>query len=255
MSNKFTPLVTQKKHPRPLSIGLFGDSDSGKTHTALKFARYLGGRWAFVDADGGRVAEKADEFETEKWLDAHFIPYKDCMNPLKYLEVLNIALEEDYDGIIFDTLTIFWLGIWDKVQDRAEELAKKYNKESPMMAQAWAGKDGGNKPFFDFMRRIPSLPIHMIATLREKLEWSTEGGALKPTGVKLPDFRAGNKHMYEFTLFGWLERLKKGKERQLTFDKTSSCRELEGRTFRNPGDDVMDIICRWRGIKPKKSSR
>ncbi len=234
---------------RPLKLALLGKSDSGKTYTALTFARELGGQWAFIDTDCKRVEDYAKTLKLNDWCSRTHFSLADKLKPAKYIEAIDAAEEGDFAGLIIDTASPFWLGILDIHASRSEELASKGHGKAPeaYTIQAWAGPKGGNRPFYEVMGRIAESPLHVICTFRLKMEFDSSQGYLKPTGDWAPVFRKGD-HMYEFTLVGWLERNKKGNVRTLIFEKTGSCHELEGESFENPGKEVLSIIRKWRGL-------
>lgn len=234
---------------RPLKWAFVGKSDAGKTFTMLKIAKLIGGKWALLDTDGKRSEDYAETFDLNKWCKRAFFGIQDKLNPKKWMEALDAVEETEpaYDGLIIDTGTPFWLGILDLHAARAEEMANKKpgRTADQFTAQAWSGPHGGNKPFYSVMTRLAEFPIHVFCSFRAKPEWDTSGGGLRPTGEFTAHFRPGD-HMYEFTLVSWLARSGNGKTRNMTFEKTSTCHQLEGETFPNPGKEVLDVVRKWR---------
>ena len=93
-----------EKNQAKLRLALIAPSGFGKTYSALRIAKGLGGKVAILDTENGSADLYADSFEYDVL----------CMNApyqaQKYIMAIEAAEEAGYDTLIIDSLTHAWSG-------------------------------------------------------------------------------------------------------------------------------------------------
>lgn len=222
----FTPAV---KHQKKLRLALYGASGSGKTYTALTFAKVLAGagRIAVFDTERGRASLYADTFP----IDA--MEVEDEFDPNLYIKAIAEAGEAGYRVLVIDSLSHAWTGaggVLDKVN----------NTRGNQFTDGW-GKVGTplqNK----MMSAILRAPLHVIATMRTKTEYvveQDERGKSVPKRIGTGPVQRADVE-YEFDFVGSMEI----EGNRLRFEK-SPIVPLHGKTFPQPTGEVMQKILDW----------
>lgn len=232
-------------------VALEGPTGSGKTWTALEWATVLadGGRVAVVDTENGSASYYADRFR----FDVLSWPAPYDTNRLR--DVIGQAAAAGYAVLIIDSLTHFWSGeggILDVVNAAGKRAAGN-------QFAGWAIGTPQLRALIDTMRHTP---IHVIATMRSKMEYVQDKDdrsgrtTIRKVGMA-PEMRAGID--YEFTVVGELNT-----EHELMVTKTR-CAALDGmvampgragdaaRTFAawlSSGDEMAspDVVARIRAL-------
>ena len=158
-----------------------GPSGSGKSYSALRLAKGLGGRIAAIDTEHGSLSMYSDlgEFDVME-LSAPF-------SPDRYIAAIREAEQSGYDVLIIDSITHEWSGeggcldIKDKLPG-ANDWAK-WSKVTPMHQR--------------FIETMLQSPLHIIATVRSKTEWTLDENKPKKIGTA-PQQRDGMD--FEFTM-------------------------------------------------------
>ncbi len=169
-----------------LKLALTGPSGSGKTYSALKLAFGLGKRIAVLDTENESAS-----------LYAGLGAYDVCcigapFTVAKYSQAINDAVQSGYDVLILDSLSHAWAG------------------EGGLLTQKEAlDSRGGNsytnwatitKQHEAFKASILQAPVHIIATMRSKVEYAinqTNGKSVPQKLGMAPIQRDGME--YEFT--------------------------------------------------------
>jgi len=136
------------KATKKLRIALFGDSATGKTHTALTFATQLGQRILVIDSEDGasNVFSDLANFSVLKLDDPSLKGYQDALD-------LAIKQQKDFDVVIIDSLSHAW-------QSALNEVSQTNNTQL-----GW----GKVTPKWDkIIHSIKRLNCHVIATMRQK---------------------------------------------------------------------------------------
>lgn len=176
----FQPAQRRKTY---LKLALMGPSGSGKSMSSLRLMRGLvgpEGRIAAIDTENGSITlyDHVTGFDVVT-LDPPFTPEK-------YVEIIQAAQAEGYDGLIIDSLSHAWKSILD----------------SKNAADARGGNSFANwrqpKERFDALKAaILQSKIHIAACLRAKTEYlQNERGKVEKAGMAAigePDLE------YEFT--------------------------------------------------------
>lgn len=175
----------------PLKIALAGPSGSGKTYSALRIAKGIGGKIAFLDTENGSASLYSNLAEFD------VITISAPFTVQKYLDGIKAAQEEGYTTLIIDSMSHAWAGSGGLL----EQKAKLDEKPGSNQYANW------NKPTAEhekFKEAILQCPINLIGCMRSKQEYALRQGENGSKGKveKLgmaPIQREGME--YEFTLF------------------------------------------------------
>jgi DNA polymerase III delta prime subunit len=216
------------KQQARLRLALSGPSGSGKTYSALAIATSLGAKVAAVDTEHGSASKYAGDPFTFDVLQLT------SFHPDRYLEAIKAAEDNSYDVLVIDSLSHAWIG-----KDGELELKDRASaRQGENSFTAWRHVTPLHNALVD---AILSSPLHIVVTMRAKTEYVTEKDANGRTTIRkiglAPVMRDGIE--YEFDVFGDLDA-----NHNLLISKTR-CRLLDGKTFRNPGKDVADILTAW----------
>ena len=189
---KAIPLARKaEKRQVKLKLGIQGPSGSGKTWGALALAHNLWpeAKVMVIDTENESASLYADNFSFDT------IPLDPPFESARYAACIDYAVENNYDVLIMDSVTHQWDGEGGILR-RKEEMDRRPN------ANSWANWAMFTPEHTAFVEKIKQAPIHIIATMRTKQEWTLEKsdkGKTKPvkSGTQ-PIQRDGFD--YEFTL-------------------------------------------------------
>ncbi len=208
MSNPFAAATKANLRGR---VALAGPTGSGKTWTALEWAKTLAGdgRTALIDTEHGSASLYADrfDFDTVAWQP----PY----DPTALANTVKQVPGWGYEVLVIDSLSHFWMGEGGTI-DVADNAASRFGGNS------FAGWKVATPALRHLVDTILAVDCHVIATMRTKTEWVIEEdsrGKKAPRKVGLaPVMRDGIE--YEFTLIGDMDL-----EHRITISK-SRCPDL-----------------------------
>lgn len=174
-----------------VKIALMGASGSGKTYSALRLATGMleelkakgmgkNGRIAFINTEGARGRYYADEFQYD------IADMEQPYNPEKYIEYINEIVKADYPIVVIDSTSHEWEGKGGSLE--IHQLAGgRY--------QDW----GKVTPRHDrFILSIADSPIHVIATMRGKDQYTMEQEGGSKTTVKKLGVGAKQRDGFEY---------------------------------------------------------
>jgi len=218
------------KREAKLRLALEGPAGSGKTYTALKVGGALinGAGIALVDTERHSASKYADLFSFDVLeLDPPF-------HPDRFIEAINGAAQAGYGLLILDSLSHAWNGEGG-VLSLVDQIAQsKYRGDTH---RAW--KDGGELQL-KLTDAILGAPLHVIATMRTKTEYSRteEGGKtqIRKVGTKAIQ---RDEFDYEFDLIGTLSV-----DNVMHISK-SRCPALADKTIKHPGEELADALRTW----------
>jgi len=199
-----------QRHKAKLRLAICAPSGAGKTFSALKIAKGMGGRVAVIDTENGSAELYANLFEYDACSIAP--PF----SARRYVEAIHAAEAAGYDIIIVDSLTHAWAGaggILNEVDKR---------KGSGNDFSAWRDVTPQHDELVNAMLQSPA---HIIVTMRTKtayeLEKNDKGKVVPVKKGMAPIQRDGLE--YEFTVVFDIEDAKKhmataGKDRTSLFD-------------------------------------
>ena len=147
-----------KKEQVWLKVLVSGASGSGKSYSALRLAKGIAGkcgsRIAYIGTEGSRNKYYASEFDYD------LLELEDPFTIEKYIEAIDEAISAGYKVLIIDSLTHEWLWLNDT-----------HDKMPGNSFQNWGKLKPRHREFID---KILTCPIHVIATSRSKDEWVLE---------------------------------------------------------------------------------
>lgn len=173
-----------------LRLALEGISGSGKTYSALRLAKGLGGKIAVVDTERGSASlysglPDIPEFDV--------LELTDSFSPEVYVDAIHAAEEAGYNVIILDSITPEWSG-----KNGCLELADLYSKGNSLAG--WKKVTPMHRKFLD---TIVNSKCHIIATMRCKAAVGLVDGKVKKAQDKTEQ-RDGTE--YEFTVVLSIDR-------------------------------------------------
>lgn len=151
-----------------LKIALIGPSGAGKTYSALRLCKGIGGRTVLCNTEADRGYIYANEFDYDIIdLDAPFTPEK-------YIEVIQYAVKEGYNNLIIDSASHEWTG--------KGGLVEIHDKMSGNSFTNWATLTPRHNAFLDAQLYAKT---NIIACLRGKDEYVMEEKNGKQTPKKV----------------------------------------------------------------------
>jgi hypothetical protein len=212
-----------------LRLGLIGPAGSGKTMTALRIAKGLGGKIAVIDTERGSASlysgERGLEFDVLE-LDSYEVE--------NFTQAITDAAEGGYSVLIIDSLSHAWAGKGGILE--FVDKAGKRNQGGGNFG-AWRDATPRHNALVD---AILGAPLHIICTLRSKVEYVVEnvGGRNQVRKVGLqPVQRDGLE--YEFTVVGDVTQ-----EHDLVVTKTRAA-FLKDAVIREAGEDLGKQLAAW----------
>jgi hypothetical protein len=212
-----------------LRLGLIGPAGSGKTMTALRIAAGLGGPVAVIDTERG----SASLYAGERGLDFDVIEL-DTYGVERFIDAIKAAADGGYATLVIDSLSHAWSGkggILEFVDN-----AGKRNQGGGNFG-AWRDATPRHNSLVD---AILGAPLHVICTLRSKVEYVVEnvGGRNQVRKVGLqPVQRDGLE--YEFTVVGDVTQ-----DHDLVVTKTRAA-FLKDAVIREAGEDLGRQLATW----------
>ena len=212
-----------------LRLGLIGPAGSGKTMTALRIAAGLGGPVAVIDTERG----SASLYAGERGLDFDVIEL-DTYGVERFIDAIKAAADGGYATLVIDSLSHAWSGkggILEFVDN-----AGKRNQGGGNFG-AWRDATPRHNSLVD---AILGAPLHVICTLRSKVEYVVEnvGGRNQVRKVGLqPVQRDGLE--YEFTVVGDVTQ-----DHDLVVTKTRAA-FLKDAVIREAGEDLGKQLAAW----------
>lgn len=206
-------------------IAIDGPSGSGKTYTALRIARGLGKKIALADSEFRSASLYANEFDFDT-LDLS----ADC-RPIKYIGAIRDAVAGGYDVLILDSLS----HAWDATIKEVDKIAKSMQSKNSFVA--WGP---GGKLWDDLKNEIKAAPIHIIATMRSKMEYTQGEKNGKKVVEKMgmaPEVRQGSEYEYDIIL-------SMNQEHFGNITKTR-CSILSDTFYEKPGEELGHTILEW----------
>jgi hypothetical protein len=212
-----------------LRLGLIGPAGSGKTMTALRIAAGLGGRVAVIDTERG----SASLYAGERGLDFDVIEL-DTYGVERFIDAIKAAADGGYATLVIDSLSHAWSG-----KDGILELVDRKSKASQSGNNFGAWRDATPR-HNSLVDAILGAPLHVICTLRSKVEYVVEnvGGRNQVRKVGLqPVQRDGLE--YEFTVVGDVTQ-----DHDLVVTKTRAA-FLKDAVIREAGEDLGRQLATW----------
>lgn len=215
------------KQQAPAKIAIIGPAGSGKTWTALELATALGEKVAVIDTEHGSASKYSDIFEFD-------VLELESFHPKLYVEAIKVAEKAGYHALVIDSLSHAWSG-----KDGAIELVEKYKtRYRGNKFAAWADVTPLHNQLID---TINGSPLHIIATMRSKMEYIQVANDRGKTEIKkvglAPIQRDGME--YEFDVVGEMDL-----DHNFVVTKTR-CHLLDSAIINKPGKELGEKILSW----------
>ena len=172
------------KKQAKLRLALFGVSGSGKTYSALRFAKGLGGSIAVIDTENHTACKYSDRFDFDV-CECEKASINNIVN------LLNEASE--YDVLIIDSLT----HAWDELVEEVNRIAK-----TKFGGNSWSAWSDGTPKQRAFIKALLNFKGHLIVTMRSETSWEvTENDKGKKVPVRIGTApKQGKSIEYEFDM-------------------------------------------------------
>jgi hypothetical protein len=219
-----------------LKIAVGGPTGSGKTWGAIGVAKGLApnGKVLVLDTENRSASYYAGPGDTPGAWDFDVVEIEAPFTPTKYLEGLRAAIDNGYEAVVIDSLTHEWNasgGILDQKSQKDARGGNSFTNWNDM-------KQIHNK----FVETLLQSKIHVVCTLRSKMEYVMEEGANKKVEVKKIGLApiSSDGMEYEFGVFFDVDR--SNHLAVATKDRTSL---FEGRSVLL-GDEIGKELRAWR---------
>jgi hypothetical protein len=224
----FTPA---SKEATKLRVAILGPSGAGKTMTALRLAKGIGGRIALIDSERRSASKYANHPRYGFQFDTHNLP-PGGQTVADYITAISGAAEMGYEVLIIDSLSHAWQELVAEV-----ELLAKSSRHKGNTFSAWSEGTPKQK---GLINAILDYPGHVIATMRSKTAWA-EGErngrkSLERIGLA-PEQGKGIE--YEFDML-----MEITPDHVATFLKDRSDM-FQDKNFLNPGEDLGRQMAEW----------
>lgn len=225
MTSEFS-FVKAERHRVPLRMAIGGPAGSGKTYTALVVAQTVAGsgRVAVIDTEHQSAQLYADLFDFDT------LPLNAPFTPERYRLGIRAAIEAGFGALVIDSLTHEWSG-----EGGVLEMVDVAKRNSKNQYTAWAVPSAQHTQLIEAMLHSP---IHVIVTMREKMQYIIEQEAGKKAEIKKvglqPIQREGTE--FEFSIFAEMDMAN-----TLTVTK-SRYKTLQGKVIPRPGEEFVGLL-------------
>lgn len=152
-------IVEARRESAPITAALIGGSGSGKTYSALKFARGLvgnDGKIVVIDTEGGRSKIYADDPVIKGF---HHLDLVEPYTSERFRQAFKEAVKFGADAVVIDTISHEHEGFLEFADQEAERM----NNSKMSNRNKWIKPKAGRKRFYS---AISSSHVHVIATIR-----------------------------------------------------------------------------------------
>lgn len=211
-----------------IKLAISGTAGSGKTYSALRIAKGLGGKTALLDTEGGSASLYADKFDFDAWDESDPAGFP----PEYFIRVIKAAEEAGYKNLIIDSLSHEWSGRGGCLELMDAIARSKYHGNT---FTAWNDVTPRHNRLVDTML---NSKLNIIATMRSKSDYvinkDEKTGKSTPQKVGLATIQRDGMD-YEFTTMFELDRdshlASVGKDRTGLFTDPRVITEDTGRTI------------------------
>jgi hypothetical protein len=171
-----------------LKLAITGPTGSGKTFSALRLAKGIGGKMAVIDTENGSASLYSEKFDFD------VLDLTPPFTTEKYIAAINAAEKAGYEVIVIDSLTHAWAGEGGLLEQKAE-LDKRPGSNH------WTNWGPIEKKDAALKNAYLHSNCHIVATMRSKMDYTQSEKDGKKKIEKLgmaPIARDGLT--YEFTI-------------------------------------------------------
>ena len=171
-----------------LKLAVTGPTGSGKTFSALRLAKGLGGKIAVIDTENGSASLYSEQFEFD------VLDLKPPFTVEKYIEAINGAEKAGYNTIVIDSLTHAWSGEGGLLEQKAQ-------LDSRPGSNHWTNWGPIDKKDQMLKNAFLHSTCHVICTMRSKMEYAQteDSGKKKVQKVGLAPIQRDGL-TYDFTI-------------------------------------------------------
>lgn len=215
-----------------LRMAIDGPAGSGKTFTGLLIGQALaelaGGRLAVLDSEAGNAKKYADQFDFD-----HAPIGDEGYSPELYTHAIKAAVKAGHKVILLDSLSHAWAATGGALDQADKGSVRTGNKFT-----AWREVTPKHNTLVE---TILTSPIHVLATMRSKMEYVQEKDDRGKTAIRkiglAPVQREGME--YEFDVIGSMDM-----DNVMVVTK-SRCSAIHGQVIRKPGADLAGTLYGW----------
>lgn len=238
---KFTKEVATREASRA-RILLDGAAGSGKTFTALLFAKVLGKSTLLFDSENKSSTKYSDRFQF------NVVKLTD-FSPKNYTDAIKYGQQETEEVLVIDSISHAWAG-----EGGALELAETSKVKTG--GNKWAAWSLVTPDLNSLTNAILQCEKHLICTARVKTDWelSEEGGKKKYNKVGLATV-ARQEFDYEFDLH--FRMIAEGTEHYLHVLKSRYSEIKVGELIKNPDEAFAERLAKVisTGISPEDAEK
>jgi hypothetical protein len=228
-----------EKRLRRLRLSLTGISKSGKTLTALKFARALvgpTGTIGVVESEGGNSEIYVGEPDVGDFL---VYPLTDNCSPDAYREAMAELVKAGCGVIVIDSLSHAWIGPGGVLE---------IVDSTPGTSKFTTGWAKGSPMHNQLIQAINNCPVHVIATMRQKADYVLQpgrNGKVEPVKVGMAAVQREGME-YEFDITGVM------RDATLVIDgiRGTALEPILGKEFKKPGAKFIQMIVEHLDTRP-----
>jgi len=221
-----------------LKLAVIGPSGSGKTFSALKLASGLGKKIAVLDTENGSASLYSEQFEFD------VVSMEPPFTTERYIQVIGEAVKAGYDVLILDSMTHAWAG-------EGGLLEQKESLDARGKGNSYTNWATITKKQEIFKSAMLHSPIHIIATMRSKQEYTQIEENGKKTVKKLgmaPVQRDGME--YEFTI---VFDIAMNHEAEVSKDRTGLFADKYFRITEETGKTILKWLDSAQAVEPSAS--
>lgn len=216
------------RHQAKLRLALMGPTGSGKTMSALRIAKGLGGPIAFIDTERGSASLYSDVVDFD-------VLELESYSPENYIDAIQSAEAGGYKVVVIDSLSHAWSG----KDGILEYVDKRKAQARGNDFSVWRDATPKQNALID---AILGCKMHVIATMRTKMEYVIEKdertGKSSPRKVGLAPVQRDQVE-YEFTLVGEMDP-----DHRLIMTK-SRISSLADAVIEKPGEELAATLLHW----------
>lgn len=226
----FQKAVKTQSHGR---FAITAPSGGGKTMTALRIARGLGGKIAVVDSENGSASKYVGECpEGTEPIEFDTLDISANTHPSVYIKAIHEAEAAGYDVLVIDSYT----HAWDSTKQEVDKV--KLASKSGNGYTAWSE---GTKLWKALESAIMASSLHIIATMRSKTEYAQEKDNNGKTVIRklglAPEVRDGSEYAFDVVIDLNVDHV-------ATISKTR-CAALDGYVQAKPGEELGRTLKAW----------
>jgi len=217
------------KEQEKARIALEGPSGSGKTYSALSIAQGLGQNIALIDTEKRSARKYASIFSFDTLAMYSY-------DPRDLPRALSAAAAREYDVVIVDSLSHFWMGT-DGLLSQVDRITRQSSSKN-----SWSAWKDANPMEQGMIDALLTYPGHVIVTMRTKTEWviaEDERGKKSPTKIGTKAIQRDGLE-YEFDLVGDLDI-----SNTLQISKTRIDTLQPGYVIQRPGPELGQQVREW----------